>query len=173
MMLRAGTWEVDRSRSSVEFAVKHLGLTTVVGRFEEFTGTLELRPGGGTASGFVEVASVSIGEPARDEFLVSPDFFDAGRFPQITFLSSELRPVDETTFAVIGGLTIHGHTRPVTLDVVVTEPESDATGPQKIRLTVSGQISRAHFQLQFAGASNKAVGDKVRLELSLVATRSS
>src|SRR6202453_4682419 len=111
--LPTGTWEVDKVHSSVEFQVKHLGIATVKGQFTEFEGTLESGPDGAKAYGTVKVASVDTREPQRDEHLRSADFFEAETFPEITFQSTAVHPVDEDTFELEGDLTIHGVTQPV------------------------------------------------------------
>ena len=96
-----GTWNVDPVHSSVEFQVKHLGIATVKGQFKEFEGALEVTPEGTRAYGKVNVASVDTREPQRDEHLRSPDFFEAENYPEITFQSTSIEPVDEDTFACL------------------------------------------------------------------------
>src|SRR5580658_10334453 len=93
--LPTGTWNVDKVHSSVEFQVKHLGIATVKGQFTEFEGTLEVGEDSARANGTVEVASVNTREPQRDAHLRSADFFDVEQFPQITFQSTEITPLDD------------------------------------------------------------------------------
>ena len=81
--LPTGTWKVDPVHSSVEFQVKHLGIATVKGQFNDFEGTLEVGPDGASAYGTVKVASVDTREPQRDEHLRSADFFEAETYPKI------------------------------------------------------------------------------------------
>ena len=92
-----GTYSVDPAHSNVEFAVKHLGIATVKGTFASFEGTLELGEtlADSVAYGTVDVASIDTKESARDEHLRSADFFDAARNPQLTFRSTEIRPIDD------------------------------------------------------------------------------
>src|SRR3954452_19817669 len=83
-----GTWSVDPSHSSVEFQVKHMGLATVKGFFNEFEGTLEVAEDGTvSASGSVDAASLSTRSDQRDEHLRSADFFDVENYPQLSFQS--------------------------------------------------------------------------------------
>jgi len=93
--LPTGTWSVDPSHSNVEFSVKHLGIASVRGAFNEFEGALELGDdlAGARAYASVSVASVDTNQERRDAHLRSPDFFDAERFPKLTFESSEIRPL--------------------------------------------------------------------------------
>ena len=103
-LLPTGTWKIDPVHSSVEFQVKHLGIATVKGQFKEFEGTLEVGPDGARAYGTVNVASVDTREPQRDAHLRSPDFFDAEQYPEITFSSTTIHPLEEDTFEIEGEL---------------------------------------------------------------------
>jgi polyisoprenoid-binding protein YceI len=102
----AGTWAVDPANSKVGFAVKQMGIATVRGEFTEFQGILDLASA--TVQGTVIAASVDTNEPRRDEHLRSPDCFDVERHPELAFRSTSVEPVDETTFRILGELTLHG-----------------------------------------------------------------
>jgi polyisoprenoid-binding protein YceI len=130
--LPTGAWKVDPVHSSVEFQVKHLGIATVKGRFNEFEGTLEIGAGGARASGSVEVASIDTREPQRDAHLRSADFFEVESFPRIEFASTAIRPLDEDEFEIDADLTIHGVTRPVTLRAVFEGAETDPQGNERV-----------------------------------------
>jgi polyisoprenoid-binding protein YceI len=171
-----GTYSVDPAHSRVEFAVKHLGIATVRGHFGSFAGTLELAddPSSAKAYGSVEAASVDTHESQRDEHLRSPDFFDAPRFPQITFVSTEIRRVDEDTFEVLGELTLHGVTREITLTAELQGTETDPWGNERVAFEVRGELSRSDYGMTFnqvLGSGNVLVSDKVRLVLELSAVR--
>jgi polyisoprenoid-binding protein YceI len=173
----AGTWSVDASHSNVGFAVKHLGIATVRGSFEEFQGTLELGEdlSGSTASGTVVTGSITTREEKRDAHLRSPDFFDADAHPELTFVSREIRAKDEETFEIDGDITIRGVTKPITLTAEVQGHEQDPWGNERVGLEVRGQLDRRDFGLvwnQALGSGNVLVADKVKLELDLSAVRS-
>ena len=110
-----GTWNVDPVHSSVEFQVKHLGIATVKGQFNEFEGALEVGPEGAVAYGTVQTASVDTREPQRDNHLRSADFFEVDTYPEISFRSTAIHPTGEDEFEIVADLSIHGVTRPVTL----------------------------------------------------------
>jgi polyisoprenoid-binding protein YceI len=172
--LPTGTWKVDPIHSSVEFQVKHLGIATVKGRFNEFEGTLEVGPDGAGAFGTVEVASVDTREPARDEHLRSADFFEAERFPQITFQSTRIRPLDDEEFEIDANLTIHGVTRQVTLKAVFEGAETDHQGNDRVGVSASTQINRGDYDIKFnaaLGSGNLVVADKVKILVEVSAVK--
>lgn len=170
-----GTWNVDPSHSSVDFSVKHMGIATVKGTFNEFQGSLVIAEDGtATASGTVETASVDTRDARRDEHLRSGDFFDAGTNPQITFQSTAVEPVDEDSFKITGDLTIHGITRPITLTAELDGADTDPWGNDRVGLTVKGALSRGDYDMTFnqaLGSGNMLVGDKVKIELSISAVK--
>jgi polyisoprenoid-binding protein YceI len=170
-----GTWNIDPSHSSVEFQVKHMGIATVKGQFNEFQGTLVVGDDGAiAASGTVEVASVDTREEQRDEHLKSPDFFDVANNPQITFASTAIEPVDEDSFKVTGDITIHGVTKPITLDATVEGGDTDPWGNERVALSASGQLSRGEFGMKFnqaLGSGNMLVADKVKIAVDISAVK--
>lgn len=174
--LPTGTWTVDPVHSSVEFQVKHLGIATVKGQFTEFQGTLESGPDGAKAYGTVKVASVDTREPQRDEHLRSADFFEAETYPEITFQSTAIRPVDEDTFELEGDLTIHGVTQPVKLKAVLEGTETDPQGNERVGLSAVGDINRSDHGMKFnaaLGSGNMLVSDKVKILLDVSAVKAS
>jgi polyisoprenoid-binding protein YceI len=171
-----GTWVADAAHSSVQFAVKHMGIATVRGSFTEFEGAVTV---GATLAdtvshGSVAVASVSTGEPRRDEHLRSPDFFDAERFPTIDWVVSRVEAVDEDTSRVFGELTMHGVTRDLVLEAVVQGVDTDPWGNERFGLEAVGTLKRSDFDMRFdqaLGSGNKLVGDKVSILLDISAVR--
>jgi polyisoprenoid-binding protein YceI len=173
-----GTWTVDPSHSSIEFRVKHLGISTVRGAFREFEGTLEIGEDITTskATGKVKAASIDTGEAKRDEHLRSPDFFDAESYPEITFASTSIEVVAEDEFHVTGDLTMHGVTKPITLHAEVTGTEEDPWGNTRVGLEVQGELSRGDWGMTFnqaLGSGNMVVSDKVRINADISAVKAS
>lgn len=171
-----GTWTVDPVHSSVEFQVKHMGLSTVKGQFKEFAGRIEIGDdlAHARAAGTVQVASVDTRDPGRDEHLRSPDFFDVEQYPELQFESGVVRVLDEDTFHLEGQLTLHGVTRNVVLEAMVQGVDIDPWGNERLGLEVFGQISRADFDIRFnqvLGSGNKLVGDKVNIRIDISAVR--
>ena len=173
-----GTWAVDPAHSTVEFSVKHLGIATVKGVFREFEGSLVIGEdlASASAAGTVKVASVDTNEPQRDEHLRSPDFFDAATYPEVTFASTAIRPVDDEVFEIDGEITLHGVTRPITLTAEIQGLEQDPWGNERIGLEVTGQLKRGEFGMTFnqaLGSGNMLVSDKVKLSLDISAVKQS
>ena len=172
----AGTWSVDPAHSSVGFAVKHLGIATVRGKFEDFEGTLEIGEGDETAraSGSVQGVSINTGDAGRDEHLRSADFFGVEQNPELRFESTEVTPVDEDTFEIHGDLTMNGVTNPVKLIAEVQGTETDPWGNERVGLEVIGQLNRSDWNMTFnqaLGSGNLLVGEKVKLELDISAVK--
>jgi polyisoprenoid-binding protein YceI len=175
-LVPTGTWSVDPAHSSVEFAVKHMGIANVRGKFNDFEGTLEVREdlASSRAHGSVKVASISTNEEQRDAHLRSPDFFDAEGHPEITFESTRIEPIDGDSSRVFGDLTMHGVTREVKLDVVLQGTDVDPWGNERVGLEVVGVLSRSDFDMKFnqaLGSGNMLVGDKVNVSLDISAVK--
>lgn len=168
-----GTWAVDPIHSNVEFSVKHVGIATVKGRFNDFEGTLQVGPDGATGSGSVEVQSIDTGEQQRDDHLRSPDFFDVANFPKIEFRSTGIE-VDGEEITVNGDITIHGVTKPITLQGEFEGSETDHQGQQRVGLSLSAQIKRSDFDMRFnaaLGSGNLVVSDKVKIQVDVSAVK--
>jgi len=168
-----GTWSVDPSHSSVEFQVKHMGLATVKGFFDEFEGTVEVTEDGVNAYGNVDAASLSTRSSQRDEHLRSPDFFDVENYAKLSFQSTGVEQLDEETYRITGDLTIRGTTREVVFEGVTQGVDQDPWGNTRVGLEVVGQIERSEFGLNWNQALESGgvlVGKKVKilLDLSLV-----
>jgi polyisoprenoid-binding protein YceI len=171
-----GTWKIDPAHSSVEFSVKHLGIATVRGNFNEFEGTLEIGDDleSARAYGTVQGASVSTNEDQRDNHLRSEDFFHAEVHPELSFASTAIRPVDDDTFEIEGDLTMRGVTRPITLKAELQGTESDPWGNERVGLEVTGQLNRGDWGMTFnqaLGSGNMLVSDRVKLSLDISAVK--
>lgn len=168
------TWEIDASHSGVHFSVRHLVVAKVRGRFTRFSGTLafdEAAPERSSVEVRIDAGSINTGVDQRDEHLRSPDFFNAEKFPAITFLSRRVERADDG-FRVTGDLTIHGITREVVLPVEYAGHAKDPWGGERAGFTARLAIERKDFGLtwnQLLEAGGVAVGDKVGIELEIEA----
>jgi polyisoprenoid-binding protein YceI len=171
------TWSIDPVHSNVEFAVRHLMITTVKGRFTDVRGTVVLddaHPESSAADITIGVASIDTREAQRDAHLRSADFFEADTHPDITFRSKAVRTYSAEGFKLVGDLTIHGVTRDVTLDVTPEGRAKDPWGGQRAGFTATTRIKRSEFGLtwnQLLETGGLAVSDdvKIALDVQLVA----
>lgn len=177
-VIPTGTWTADPSHSTVGFAVKHMGIATVRGEFNQFTGTIEIGDDLSTAKayGTVKVESVDTKEPQRDDHLRSPDFFDAAQYPELTFESTSIEALDDEEFRITGNLTIHGVTNEIILHADVQGTDTDPWGNERVGLEITGQLSRGDYDMTFnqaLGSGNMLVADKVKLSLDISAVKQS
>jgi len=168
----AGKWSVDASRSSVTFAVKHMMLATVKGRFHEFHGMLEMGSGAPRAAGVVEAASIDTSESVRDEHLRnSPDFFDVERYPEIGFDSTRIDYLDGGRLRIVGALTMRG----VTVELELNGTRREAGDDERIELELRGVLNRRDFGLTWNQAietGGALLGNKVKIALEISAVKS-
>ena len=168
------TWQLDPAHSSVEFSVKHMMMTTVRGRFKDVKATLtadEEHPEGCCVEVEIDVASIDTGVPDRDAHLRSADFFDAERYPKITFRSTRVegrpRPEEGDRFRVVGDLTIRDTTTEVTLDCEFEGRGTDPWGKERAGFNAKAEIDRREWGLKWNQAIETGgvlVANKVRIE---------
>jgi polyisoprenoid-binding protein YceI len=167
------TWSIDPAHSHVEFAVKHLMISTVKGRFGVVNGTVrtdESDPAKGQVEVEIDAASIDTREAQRDTHLKSADFFDVEKFPRLTFKSTRIAGVDGDSFKLTGDLTIHGVTRPVTLDVTSEGRGKDPWGGERAGFSATGKIKRSEFGLtwnQVLETGGFVVGDDIKISLDV------
>lgn len=164
-------WVIDRVHSSVSFAVKHMVIATVRGRFTKFEVDADIdeaHPERSTVTARIDAASIDTNESQRDAHLRSPDFLHVEQFPLITFQSRRIEPNGaDGTHKVVGDLTIRDVTREVTLNADFGLAK-DPRGNQKAGLSAEISISRKDFGLTWnvpLEAGGWLVGDNVRISL--------
>lgn len=144
----AGTWAVDPVHSSVAFAVTHNGVTTFRSGFEKY----DARLSGGEnprLEGTVEVESIQIDEEMLKGHLLSPEFFDTQRFPQLRFTSSEFSVDEDGSLKVRGELEIHGETREVEASGRFAQLGGDLAGKARVGLSIEATVDRRDFGLDW------------------------
>jgi polyisoprenoid-binding protein YceI len=173
-LLSSGSWSVEPAHSTVEFRVKHMVIHTVGGRFRDFEGAI-VAGAEPSVSGSIGVASLKTLHEELDAHLRSPDFFDAERYPEISFQASGMQfNGDHRQFALSGELTIKGVTRPITLDGELGGAVLGADGRERIALALRGQLDRSDYGLvwnRVFETGNVLVGDTVDLLLDIAAVR--
>jgi polyisoprenoid-binding protein YceI len=144
----AGTWAVDPVHSGLHFAITHNGIATFRSGFNEYSATLT----GGESpklEGNVEVASIDIDEEMLKGHLLSPDFFDADRFPRLAFRSTELSVDDDGSVRLSGELEIRGETKPVQAVGRYAAIGEDLGGNERIGFSLETAVDRREFGLNW------------------------
>ena len=171
------TWSIDPAHSLVEFAVKHLMISTVKGRFGDVKGTITYNESQPTQSKVqIEIATGSIDTRAdqRDAHLRSPDFFDVERFPTMKFTSKRIEGDTTGEFKLIGDLTIRDQTREVVLDAEFQGKGKDPWGGERMGFEAKGKINRKEFGLTWNQALETGgvlVGNSVAIQLEIQVIR--
>jgi polyisoprenoid-binding protein YceI len=168
------TWKLDPAHSTAEFKVKHMMISNVKGSFSGLSGALTEHKADSTLStveASIPVATVNTGDAQRDGHLKSGDFFDAEKFPTMTFKSTVVKPTGKGEYAVTGDLTVHGVTKPVTFTVEgPSAPAKDPWGNMRIGLSATTKINRKDFGLTWNSALEAGgllVGEDVTLALEV------
>jgi polyisoprenoid-binding protein YceI len=170
------TWKIDSTHSQVEFAVKHLMIATVRGRFADVQGTVTADEDLTDASVDVaiNVASIDTRQEQRDAHLRSADFFEVDRYPTITFKSRRSKPGLNDSVQLFGDLTIHGVSKEVTLTVVPEGRGKDPWGGERAGFNATTKINRHDFGLtwnQVLETGGIAVGTEVKISIDLELVR--
>jgi polyisoprenoid-binding protein YceI len=170
-------WEIDPAHSSIGFSVRHMVITKVHGKFNKWTGALELDLSDLTKSSVsatIDAASIDTAEAPRDGHLRSADFLDVEKYPSIEFKSSKVEKVGAEGLRIVGRLKIHGVEREVTLDGEFMGRGKDPWGNEKAGFTASSKISRKDFGLEWNQALETGgvlVGDSVEIHIDLQAKK--
>ncbi|MGH2698324.1 MAG: YceI family protein [Actinomycetota bacterium] len=148
---QVGDWVIDPAHSSIEAVARHMVITKVRGRFEEFSGTIHVDedPAKSWAEASIKAASINTNQPDRDAHLRSPDFLNADQFPELTFKSTKLSHKGEGRFELVGDLTIRGETRPVTLDVEAHGVATDPFGNTKALFAAKTRLERENWGMNW------------------------
>jgi polyisoprenoid-binding protein YceI len=165
------TWNIDASHSIAEFAVKHMMVSTVKGRFASLKGAVQVddeNPLLSSVAATIDVASITTNDEARDAHLRSDDFFNAEKFPEIVFVSKRVERVNAENYRVVGDLTIRDVTKEVVLDTEFEGQVHDPYGNERAGFTATTQISRGDYGVNFNGlleTGGVIVSDKVKITL--------
>jgi polyisoprenoid-binding protein YceI len=160
-----GTWNLDTVHSSAGFVVKHM----VVAKFRGHFDTIEATLVDGVLTGSVKVDSLVVKDENLKGHLLSPDFFEAEKFPEITFKSTSIA-VDGEDVTVEGELTVKGNTVPVTGKGELAGPGTDIAGSEKVGISLEATVDRTKLGLEWNAdlpKGGKALGNDVKLAVEL------
>ncbi len=173
--IETGTWKIDTTHSHVGFSVKHMVVATFRGRFETYDGTLTVADDGTPRlEGSVDVDSIVVKDENLAGHLKAPDFFDSANYPQIRFVSSEVRVGEAGELEVEGDLTLKDHTHRVSARGSITGPHTDIAGNDKLGVELEAVIDRREYGLEWNAPLPKggfALENDVKLEVSLELVR--
>ena len=163
---RTGAWRIDPARSEVRFTITKLGFEDVTGVFRQSEGTIRYdpaNPAGSSIQWRVRVASVLTDASTRDSTLQAPEYFDASRHPDLSFVSRAVRARDAESFDVDGEITIRGITRPLT---VVVRSRAAAG---RVTFETDFEINRYDFGITGGSVMGRLIGSMARVRLVAVA----
>lgn len=163
-------WNIDPTHSEVQFKVKHLMISTVTGNFSTYEGTVntvnDTDFDGASINFSADIDSISTRQEQRDEHLKSGEFFDAEKFPKLTFASTSFKKKSDDTYVLEGNLTIRDKTNPIKLNAEFGGIMTDFYGNTKAGFEISGKINRQDFDLTWNGiteAGGIVVSEEVKL----------
>lgn len=171
------TWTLDPAHTLVEFAAKHMMITTVKGRFADVEGTLHIddaHPTKSSADVTIKTASIDTRTDQRDTHLKSADFLEADKFPVIRFTSTNVEPLGGERLRVTGDLTIRNVTKPVVLDVTHEGRSKDPWGGDRVGFSARTKIDRRDFGLvwnQALETGGVLVSNEIRISLEVEAVK--
>lgn len=166
-------WQIDPTHSEVQFAVRHLMISTVRGQFEKFSGTVDLNEANPTLSSVdvqIEAASINTRNDQRDGHLRSPDFLNADQYPTITFKSKRVEQIDATHGRIIGDLTIRDITHEVPLEVEYSGQAKTPWGTTSAGFSAHTKFNRNDWDLnwnQALEAGGVLVGEEIKVSIEV------
>ena len=173
----ADEYSIDTAHSSVGFQIKHMTISKVNGDFPDFSGTISYdaaQPEALSADVVIQVASVTTGNEKRDTHLKSPDFFEVETFPTMTFKSTAVKMKNAEEGEVTGELTMHGATKPVTLDLTINGAMTDPWGNERVGASLSGTVNRKDWGLVYNKALETGglmLGEDVKISIEIEAIK--
>lgn len=171
-------WQIDSSHTSVQFAVRHLMVSKVRGTFGKVSGVARFDPTDPSKASLeatIDATSIDTRDAKRDAHLKDADFLDVSRFPTITFKSKSVRRIDDTHYEVLGDLTLHGVTKPVTLQVEGSPtPIADPFGKARVGGVATATIDRQDFGVAYSKAMDGGglvVGNDIDITIDVELTQ--
>ncbi len=173
MPAMAATYDIDASHSSVEFKIKHLGISSVRGTFTSFSGQFDFvrgNPEQWSSEATIDVASVSTGNEKRDGHLKNADFFDIENHPNMVFSLTRVEMEDDEEGKIFGDLTMQGKTLPVVLNLEINGEIVDPWGNDRAGFSATGKINREDWGLTYGKVLESGgllIGKEVKIYLEI------
>jgi len=176
-ILATETYVVDKGHSEASFQVRHLGISNVRGRFEDFEGTINIdraKPEASSVEFTIKTASVNTDSEARDKDLRGEGFFESDKYPTISFKSTKVVPKGKDAYDVTGILTMHGVSKPITVPVAHMGFVKDPWGNEKAGFELNTTLNRKEYGLTWHKVLDNGglvVGDEVKISINLEAVK--
>lgn len=176
-LAQSNIWQIDPAHSNAQFVVRHLGISNVQGEFTKISGTVQIDDhdiSKSSVTATVDITSIDTRVKDRDDDLKSGNFFDAAKYPTMTFQSTKISKTGEGTAKMTGNLTIHGVTREITFDVTGLTAPINVMGVRR-GASATATINRQDFGLTHA--SNKIssgdlmIGNEIKIMLDIEMTQ--
>ncbi len=172
LALAADVYKIDGAHSSANFAVKHMGISTVRGRFTEVSGTIlfdEAAPEKSSVTAVIRSNSVTTDNATRDKHLNTPDFFDTAQYPELRFQSTSVRKMGGDQYVAVGNLTIRDVTKQVELPFTLAQGKGPKGEP---RLGAEGSLTINRFDYHVSyDPTGLGVGKDVKIDVSVEASK--
>ena len=172
LAMAADSYTIDNAHTSANFAVKHMGISMVHGRFAEVSGTIlfdDKRPENSSVTAVIKAASVNTDNQMRDKDLRSDNFFNAEKYPEIRFQSTSIRKTGADQYVATGKLTIRDVTRNVEFPFTLAQGKG-LKGDQRVGVEASLPINRLDYHVSF-DQTGLIVGKDVKIDLSVEASK--
>lgn len=167
------SWQIDPAHALIEFSVTHMMIAKVRGRFNEFSGIVELNendPEKTNVSVEIDVNSIDTRSKQRDDHLRSPDFFNIAEYPKMVFKSTNVEVLDKKKAILTGDVTIKNITKPVSLNVVFNGMSKSPWGTTSAGFSATGKINRKDWELtwnQTLETGGVLVGDEIEINIEI------
>ncbi|MBS1618507.1 MAG: polyisoprenoid-binding protein [Bacteroidetes bacterium] len=168
----AQSWTLDKTHSSINFSVSHMVVSEATGNFKDFSGEVKSEKSDFSDLGVnftIKVASINTDDEKRDGHLKSPDFFDAAKFPDITFKSTNIKKINDKKYELTGDLTMKGVTKKVTWEVKYNGTVKDPYGNNRAGFKATTTVDRKDYGVSWnktLDAGGVAVGDDVTITVN-------
>lgn len=165
--MKTTKWAIDPTHSEITFKVKHLMISNVKGEFRTFQANIDGEDfTNSTISANIDAKSISTNNNDRDTHLKSPDFFEVEKYPEITFVSTSLKKVDDNEYELVGNLIMKGITKEIKLNTEFGGFMKDPYGNEKAGFSINGKLNRKDFGLNWNAALEAGgvmVGNEIKI----------
>lgn len=170
---RTGTWQIDPVHSEVSFTIRHMMVSKIRGHFTDFVGTIVTAeaPADSSVTATIKLASIDTRNEQRDNHVRSADFLDIEKHPEMTYRSTSLAG-DGATWTLQGELTLHGETKPVSLELELNGFTADPSGGERAGFSAVAEIDRRDFGIDISmpmDGGGVVLGDKITIMLEIEA----